>query len=106
VTVGRSLTVALTALNVGQETITVGGALHTYFKIADIDKVAIEGLNNSTYIDSLDNRALRQQKGEVRFRGEVDRIYLNPPGELSIRDDRWKRRITLNSAGSRTDGRA
>ena len=102
ITVGHTLTVALTAVNVGQETITVGGALHTYFKIADIDKVAVEGLNNSTYIDSLDNRTLHQQKGEVRFRGEVDRIYLNPPGELSIWDDRWKRRITLSSSGSRT----
>ena len=52
-------------------------ALHTYYKVADITKVAVQGVKGLKYVDSVkDCQEFVEDKDEVRFQGEVDQYYL------------------------------
>ena len=61
-------------------------ALHTYFRVVAAE-ATISGLSNTTYLDSLDGRAAKQDSNDaVVFSGEVDRIYQSVPREVTLTD--------------------
>ena len=98
----QRLTLTLTTLNGSDQPLPFSQALHTYFAVSDIHQAQIEGLQDTRYIETLEDWQQRQQQGAVSFTGETDRIYLDIPAELSIVDPQWQRRIHLASSGSRS----
>lgn len=102
VIVGAELHTELTTRNTGPETIEVGGALHTYFRVGDIDRVSIGGLGGRDYIDRLDGDRAKRQAGSIEIAGEVDRVYMESADACAIDDPVLKRRIRIAKAGSRT----
>ena len=102
VTLGDGLTLALETTNTGAETFQLCQALHTYFAVAHIAETSVHGLDGCAFIDKVGVEARRRQEGMVRFDGEVDRIYLDPPGEVVIRDKALGRRIVIGASGSRS----
>jgi glucose-6-phosphate 1-epimerase len=99
---GSGLHLSLTSHNQGDAPLTLSQALHTYFAISDIHQVAVEGLDGRPYIETLEDWQQRQQRGELTFESETDRIYLDLPQALSLRDSGLKRRIRLETRGSRS----
>ena len=61
-------------------------ALHTYFAVDDARNVIISGLDGKTYLDKTENYARKTQSGDVALRGQTDRVYLESPGPIAIRD--------------------
>lgn len=102
ITVGRSLNLELVTRNTGAQLFPVTQAFHTYFKVGDISQVSVSGLEDTDYIDKVDNSALKKQIGPVVINEEVDRIYLGVRDELVINDIALKRRIRIRSGGSKT----
>ncbi|HEY9769142.1 MAG TPA: D-hexose-6-phosphate mutarotase [Coleofasciculaceae cyanobacterium] len=102
ITVGSSLTIKLITQNTGQETFSLTQALHTYFQIADINQVAVLGLEGKTYLDKVDGGQQKTQAGTVTFSGECDRIYLDVPSELVIEDPVGNRNIKVTATNSKT----
>jgi glucose-6-phosphate 1-epimerase len=102
ITVGESLTLELVTRNKTAQPVSITQALHTYFKIGDIEQVAIAGLEGAEYVDKTDNGIVKVQTGPVTIDREVDRIYRNAAPELVIRDASLDRRIRILSAGSKT----
>lgn len=98
----QRLTLTLTTLNGSEQPLPFSQALHTYFAVSDIHQAQIEDLQDTRYIETLEDWQQRQQQGAVTFTGETDRIYLDIPAELSIVDPQWQRRIHLASSGSRS----
>jgi len=98
----QRLHLSLTSRNQGHVPVALSQALHSYFAISDIHQVTVEGLDGRPYIETLDNWQQRQQEGGLSFNGETDRIYLDLPPTLSLRDPRLNRRITLETRGSRS----
>lgn len=96
------LHISLTSRNLGDRPVAISQALHSYFAIGDIHQVSVEGLDGCRYIDTLENWQQRQQQGDLRFTGETDRIYLELPPTLHLRDPQLNRRITLQTRGSRS----
>lgn len=96
------LHIALISRNLGDRPVALSQALHTYFAIGDIHQVSVEGLDGCRYVDTLKNWQQCQQQGELRYEGETDRIYLDLPPVLSLRDPLLNRRITLQTQGSRS----
>ncbi|KAK9838368.1 hypothetical protein WJX81_007536 [Elliptochloris bilobata] len=88
VTVGADrLEQRLSADNTGSGPLQFTTALHTYYTIDSIHNVRIEGLAGREYLDNLaDKRRCTEAAPDVRFAGEVDRIYLDVPGPLRIMD--------------------
>ncbi|AHL77330.1 aldose epimerase [Stutzerimonas stutzeri] len=99
---GKGLHLALTSHNRGHAEVALSQALHSYFAISDIHQVSVEGLDGLPYIETLDAWQQRQQQGDLAFDGETDRIYLELPPTLCLRDPGLNRRITLKTLGSRS----
>lgn len=99
VRVGEQLEVVLTTTNTGDRAFDLGGALHSYFAVGAIEQIRIDGLDGATYYDQLSkNQAL--QTGPIRFREELDRIYLDTTAACTIVDPTWQRKIQVAKQGS------
>lgn len=94
------LHISLTSRNLDDQPVAISQALHSYFAIGDIHQVSVQGLDGKRYIETLENWQQRQQQGNPRIEGETDRIYLDLPSRLALRDPASNRRITLETGGS------
>ena len=61
-------------------------ALHTYFRVSDIQYVEIDGLDGKTYLDKIDGAKRKIQSGAISIEGETDRVYLDSGGPITLRD--------------------
>ncbi|NJO97704.1 MAG: D-hexose-6-phosphate mutarotase [Pleurocapsa sp. CRU_1_2] len=102
ITVGKVLKITLVTRNTGSESFAITQALHTYFKIGDINQVTVLGLENKAYIDKVDRGQQKNQSGAITFSGECDRIYLDVPAQLAINDRALNRQITVTATNSKT----
>lgn len=102
ITVGKVLKITLVTRNTGSESFSITQALHTYFKIGDINQVTVLGLENKAYIDKVDRGQQKTQSGAITFSGECDRIYLDVPAQLAIDDRALNRQITVTATNSKT----
>ena len=123
VTVGRKLTLEMTVANDsgnggarggGSAAATAGAdaaahgaplvfeqALHTYYAVADAQKVSIDGLGGVTFIDKVDDMKRKvQPAGALKFEGRTDRPYLNTTATCVLHDPAGKRRIVVAKSGS------
>jgi glucose-6-phosphate 1-epimerase len=100
VMVGESLETELITRNKGATAFDLSQALHTYFRVGDIGRTEVQGLDGKSYIDKLDNGARKKQQGAVCIDGETDRIYTGLNGDLEIRDQALGRSIRIATSGS------
>ena len=117
VRLSNTLYLQATTINRTARNVVVGGALHTYYRVADVTRVAVPALTGLTYKDKLNNYAqqcqtqpfgapLTQHKGS-QLKGlqhgvvqGVDRVYLSPPTSVVLRDPVQNRAITLRTWGN------
>jgi len=97
ITIGQTLTLALTTTNRDEQSFTITSALHSYFAVSDIQNVSIAGLENIPYLDTVTN-SLEMQTGRVRITREVDRIYRQVHNPLTLHDR--ERTVTIKSEGT------
>ena len=102
ITVGSVLTIELTTRNIGEQSFSITQALHSYFKVGDIEQVTVLGLADKRYLDKVDEGKQKTQAGEITFSGECDRIYLDVPAELAIEDRQLNRKIEITATNSKT----
>lgn len=101
-TVGRDLIMELITTNTGDAEITIGGALHSYFAIGQINQVRIEGLDQISYDDKVSLQDDLLQRGDILIDEEVDRVYRNTAETCVIADEGNQRRIAVAKQGSQT----
>jgi len=108
VVVGATLTQRLITDNAGTAPATISQALHNYFHVGDAGRVDVEGVDGLDYLDKYENYAqARRQQGPWNLRdprdpGRSDRIYTQAGGRYVLHDPVLKRRITLETQGSRS----
>ncbi|KAK7420165.1 hypothetical protein QQZ08_010521 [Neonectria magnoliae] len=76
----ETLSTTLVVTNDGDVAFDFQTLLHTYLRVSDISSVEVSGLEDSEYIDKLDNLATLKQSSAVTFSGETDRIYTPAKG--------------------------
>ena len=103
IVVGRTLRATLTTTNKGDVPFGLSQALHTYFRVGNIAKTAVEGLDGVEYLDALDDFTRKRQKGDIVFAENVDSVYVGSEGDRFIRDDALNRRIKISKEGSFSD---
>lgn len=82
-----SLDLVLEVENTGADAFAFTAALHTYLRVDDIADAALLGLQGCDYEDSAAGGVLRREDNhEVRFEGEVDRIYNDVVAPLELHD--------------------
>ena len=102
ITVGDTLRVELVTHNTGDDSITISQALHSYFRVGDITSVSVLGLDGINYIDKANDSARKTQAGPLTISSEVDRIYTDTSGDLTIDDASLERKISIASSGCST----
>lgn len=100
VTPGAKLEMRLEVENLSDRKATFSGALHTYLRVGDAERVEVAGLEGVTYRDALTGER-RIQSGPVIIDREVDRAYLSD-AEVMVLDPVLARRIVIAKSGSGT----
>lgn len=96
---GRTLEVELRSGNRGDSPVPVSGALHSYLRVGDAGRVRVEGLEGTSYLDTVGTPTPRRQDGPVTFDSEVDRIY-GSSSTSTLVDPAGGRRIVVAKGGS------
>jgi glucose-6-phosphate 1-epimerase len=94
VTVGQALELDLVTRNAGDEPVTVGQALHTYFRVGDAAAVTVLGVEGCRYLDKVQGGEHLQDRPLV-LRGETDRIYLGAVRDCVVEDPGLGRAIRV-----------
>ena len=96
VEVSSSLRVNLICTNTSNEKFAMGGALHSYFNIANIKDTQVAGLGKEYY-----ELKVKHTTNDVAvFEGEVDRIYTKALPTNVISDPANQRTIEVNHIGN------
>ncbi len=98
--IGDSLSIELITDNIDNRAFSISEALHSYFKIGNIDDIEVSGLENTDFLDKTDDFSQRHQSAAIKIREETDRIYLNSPDKLIIDDPVLNRKIKIESSGN------
>jgi glucose-6-phosphate 1-epimerase len=86
---GSELRMSLTVENPSTETWSFNAALHTYWRVGDIERASVTGLRGLSYIDQAAGGVDALQSDEtLRIHGEIDRIYADVAkrGGITIAD--------------------
>ncbi|MBI3367317.1 MAG: D-hexose-6-phosphate mutarotase [Burkholderiales bacterium] len=80
----NQLDIELAIVNTGDAPFDFTAALHTYLRCDDVLRAKLHGLFGTEYIDKLSGRTQRQEIDPMSFVGEIDRIYVDLPGRVSL----------------------
>jgi glucose-6-phosphate 1-epimerase len=81
---GDELRMTLSVANPSAESWEFNAALHSYWRVGDIEHVRVSGLKDLAYVDQVAQGVQRVQHDEpLRVEGEIDRIYADIHGSAS-----------------------
>ncbi|MBM4282252.1 MAG: D-hexose-6-phosphate mutarotase [Deltaproteobacteria bacterium] len=98
---GTSLGVTLAVTNVDDVAFDGEAALHTYVQVADVEAVALHGLEGTRFIDKVAGGAARYHGREpLRLRGEFDAVFVGTKQTVVVEDPGLSRSIRVEKTGS------
>jgi glucose-6-phosphate 1-epimerase len=100
VTFGTELKLEFSVSNTGATPFRFEEALHTYYKVGDVRKTRIRGLEGVTYLDNTDSNKEKKQVGEVAISSPTDNAYLNTQNDLQLLDPVLNRSIQIAKQNS------
>ena len=94
----RRLQVSLDVTNTGSSECQFTAGLHSYLRVDEIADAALQGLGGRAYWDATADLAHREQPaGDLRFAGELDRVYPQVTGPLTVTEG--ERSIEITARG-------
>lgn len=75
-------------------------ALHSYFRVGDVRKLQVHGLQGKDYLDKLQGFARFHQAAPWAFDSACDRIYIDTEGHFTLTDPILGRTIVIRSENS------
>ncbi len=104
--IGAVLEQTLIATHDGDADIAFTQALHSYFAVGDVRQVSVSGVDGLRYADKFDGNEHAQagdwRLDEPRDPGRSDRIYADAGARFTLTDPVGRRRIALETRGSRS----
>lgn len=105
--IGTTLEQTLVTTSTGDVPVVFTQALHSYFRVSDVHRVRVEGLDGLRFLDKNDGYAEHPQAGDwllddARDPGRSDYVYRDAPGRYVLDDPALDRRIELTTEGSRS----
>ena len=97
VSVGKQLELEFSVINNGDNSFSFTSALHSYFNVSHIDNVTVQGLEEQTYLDTLNDWSPQSDIDPLAVNAETDRVYTNLKRPVVFGDSGWKRSIQLES---------
>jgi glucose-6-phosphate 1-epimerase len=100
ITVGAKLRLELAMKNSGQSALRFEEALHTYFKVGDVEQVRVHGLDGAIFLDNREGNREKIQRGDVVLLRQTDNAYANANGMAEIIDPLLRRTLKTEKLGS------
>ena len=95
---GERLSIELEAVNTGHGAFAFTAALHTYLRVAEVERARLEGLARQSYRDSARGGERHVDSGDhIAVEALTDRIYTDVEGPLLLRDG--ARSLAIQSEG-------
>jgi glucose-6-phosphate 1-epimerase len=94
-----NLQLEISSQNISSEPLVMTQAIHSYFAVADLQKIIVKGLKGCEYLNKLDNYQLKHQQEELTNINNIDNIYKHS-AEAIIIDDEYNREIVLTKKNS------
>jgi glucose-6-phosphate 1-epimerase len=101
-TFGRELSLELEVTNTGRTSLRFEEALHAYYRVGNVEKARVRGLEGVHYLDKTDRNQEKTQQGEIVIVSETDRVYVNTSGAIELEDPVLRRRTSVTKENSRT----
>ncbi|MDR0932627.1 MAG: D-hexose-6-phosphate mutarotase [Victivallales bacterium] len=100
--IGKSLLMTLSMKNCSPAEQVITDALHPYFNVKAVEKIAIKGLDQAMYNEYIVGleKFDRVQNGDIIINREVDRVYFDTTGAIEIYDPGFERTILVEKSGS------
>jgi glucose-6-phosphate 1-epimerase len=102
ITVGRVLRLELSATNTGSTALRFEEALHTYFRVGQVEKCQIRGLEGIGYLDNADSNRKKTQAGPLAISALTDNAYLNTRSAAELVDPVLRRSLRTEKENSET----
>ena len=102
ITVGKTLGMELTVTNTGSTGFRFEEALHTYFRVGDVEQVEVRGLEGVTFLDNMDGNREKVQADGLRLTGPVDNAYMNTESAVEFYDPALGRTVRTAKGNSST----
>ena len=84
---GQRLATTLSVENTGNDPFSFAAALHTYLRVKDVHDTEIIGLHGSRYRESrAPDQVTTDDQPTIRVPGEIDRMYVDAPARVTLRD--------------------
>jgi glucose-6-phosphate 1-epimerase len=98
---GRELRMRLTVANKSAAPLHFEEALHTYFEVADVEHISIDGLGGGLFVDKTDDFKRKTQiEPTLYLSGATDSCFLNTAAPVTLTDPGLHRRITVSKTHS------
>jgi glucose-6-phosphate 1-epimerase len=101
-TFGPELHLELELTNYSPASIRFQEALHSYYRVGDVQQARLRGLDQAHYLDNTDSNREKLQHGDVVLTSETDRAYLTSAPEVELNDFALRRRIRISKENSHT----
>lgn len=102
VSLDERLTMRLRVTNRGADPFALTAALHTYFRVGDVEGTRLLGLRGVRYIDKMrDGAVAEEDAGALAIASQTDRVYLDPPRPLRLDDSAGGRVVEIAQEGFR-----
>ena len=100
---GTRLEITFAVENIGAAEFVYEAALHTYLAVGDVERVKVDGLEHTRYVDKVDGlREKTSDQAPLAPSGEVDRVFLDTTATCLVHDPVLERTIRVDKSGSRT----
>lgn len=97
---GHSLELELKMQNTGKSELKFQEALHTYFKVGDVEQCRVRGLDGVRYLDNRDRNIEKRQQGDLSVTKQTDNAYMDATGAVEILDPSLRRSLLTGKTGS------
>jgi glucose-6-phosphate 1-epimerase len=101
-TFGRELSLELEVRNTGSTSLRFEEALHAYYRLGNVEKARVWGLDKIHYLDKTDSNRKNRQHGEIVVVSETDRVYLDSRDAVELEDPVLHRRTRVSKEHSLT----
>lgn len=98
ITLSDNLAVEVSSFNPGEQPFEISQSIHPYFKIRDIGRISVSGLEGCSYTDLLTGEKRRRQEPPT-INSETYEIYDAQDHALAIRDEGLGRDILMTYGG-------
>jgi glucose-6-phosphate 1-epimerase len=100
--IGKALRLGLTATNTGQTSFRFEEALHTYFRVGQVEKVSVRGIDRVAFLDNFDDNRKKIQSGDLIFARKTDNAYIEVRSSAELVDPTLGRTIRTEKHDSAT----